>query len=194
MPTQAERRAATRARLLDAAGPLFAAHGFAGTSTARILEVAGLSRGALYHHFANKREVFEAVFCRVSDAAIERAVRRGRSSSSPIEALVQACLGWLREARRPEVAAILLEQGPGILGWKRARELEAASSLGLMTRSLERAVAAGEIDVPSIPLAARFLNAALTEAALAGSHGGKEASPRAIEASIRHLIRGLEAR
>lgn len=194
MPTQAERRAATRKLLLDAAVSLFTAHGYEGTSTEHILEIAGVSRGALYHHFKTKREVFEAVFCRVSDAAIERAVRQGGSSSSPIESLVQACLGWLREARRPEVAAILLEQGPAVLGWERARDLEAASSLGLMTQGLERAAAAGKIDVPSIRLAARYLNAALTEAALAAARGGKGTSPRAIEASIRHLIRGFETR
>jgi AcrR family transcriptional regulator len=191
MATQAERRAATRSRLLDAAETLFVDRGYEGTSTQQILAAAGVSRGGLYHHFANKRELFEAVFSRVSDAALARAAR-GVEGSSPLEGLIAGCLAWLREARRPEVAAILLDQGPAVLGWKRARDLEAQTSLGLMMRGLTRAVAAGELSVPSLPLAARLLNAALAEAALSALHEGADAT--ATEATIRQWIGGLAPR
>jgi len=189
MATQAERRAATRARLLDAAEALFVDRGYEGTSTEQILAAAGVSRGGLYHHFANKRELFEAVFRRVSDAALARAAR-GVDASSPLEGLIAACLAWLREARRPEVAAILIDQGPAVLGWKRVRDLEA--HLGLMTRGLARAVAAGELSVPSLPLAARLLNAVLAEAALSALHEGADTTET--EASIRQWIGGLAPR
>ncbi len=191
MATQAERRAATQARILDAAQALFAEHGYEATSTEDLLEAAETSRGALYHHFADKRAVFEAVFERVSDEAIARALRRARPSDSPLEALVQVCLGWLREVRKPEVAAILLEQGPQVLGWKRARDLEARTSLGLMTRGLERAAQAGELRVDSLELTARFVNAALAEAALASLHRKPRLGPAAIERAIRQLLRGF---
>ena len=194
MASQAERRAATRARVLDASEALFAAHGYEATSTDAILEACEISRGALYHHFATKQAVFEAVFQRVSDAAIERAIRDAPQSSSPLETLVQACLRWLKEVRKPAVAAIVIEQGPQVLGWKRARDLEARTSLGLMIRGIERAESAGEVEVESVELAARFLNAVLAEAALASVHRRPRLSNAAIERSIRQVIEGLGRR
>lgn len=191
MASQSERRAATRARVLEAAESLFAARGYAATSTDAILESSGISRGALYHHFATKQAVFEAVFQQVSDAAIERAMRGAPHSDSPLENLVQVCLRWLREVRKPAVAAIVIEQGPRVLGWKRARDLEAHTSLGLMVRAIERAESAGEVEVESPELAARFVNAALAEAALASLHRRPRLSNAAIERSIRQMIEGL---
>ena len=190
MATQAERREAARRRILDAAAPLFAAQGYEATSTQQILDAAGASRGALYHHFATKRAIFEAVFERVSEQAVRRA-SRGAGGGSALETLTRACLRWLREVRRPEVGAILIEQGPQVLGWKRARELEARSSLGLVTRSLEAAVAAGELSLESVELGARFLNAALAEAALASIHHEPRISRARLERAIGQLIRGL---
>ena len=193
MATQADRRAATRSRLIQVARGLFARDGYEGTPTERILEMAGLSRGAMYHHFATKRDVFEAVFVQVSDEAITRAVKRSPPTDSPLEDLIGACLAWLREVRRSEVAAILIDQGPQVLGWKRARDLEAQSSLGRMTQGLERAIAAGEVRVPSVRLAARLINAALAEAALAALHHEPRTPQAAQEAAIRQLIEGLRS-
>jgi len=194
MASQAERRAATRARVLDAAEALFAARGYEATSTDAILESAAISRGALYHHFATKQAVFEAVFQRVSDAAIERAMRGAPHSDSPLETLVQVCLRWLREVRKPAVASIVIEQGPQVLGGKRARDLEARTSLRLMARSIERAESEGEVEVESPELTARFLNAVLAEAALASLHRRPRLSNAAIERSIRQVIEGLGRR
>ncbi len=193
MATQAERRVATRTRLIEVARGLFAREGYDRTPTERILEMAGLSRGAMYHHFATKRDVFEAVFVQVSDETIVRAVRRSPPSDSPLEDLIGACLAWLREVRRPDVAAILIDQGPQVLGWKRARDLEALSSLRRMTQGLERAIAAGEVRVPSVQLAARLINAALAEAALAALHREPRTSRATQEAAIRQLIEGLRS-
>lgn len=191
MAKQAERSAATRARVLDAAEALFAAQGYEVTSTDAILEASEISRGALYHHFATKQAVFEAVFQRVSGAAIDRAVLSSPEYPSPLETLVQVCLRWLKEVRKPAVAAIVIEQGPQVLGWKRARDLEARTSLGLMVRAIERAECAGEVEVESADLAARFLNAVLAEAALATVHREPRMSNAAIERSIRQVIEGL---
>ncbi len=194
MASQAERRAATRARVLDAAEALFAARGYEATSTDAILEASAISRGALYHHFATKQAIFEAVFQRVSDAAIERAMRGAPQSDSPLETLVQVCLRWLREVRKPAVAAIVIQQGPQVLGWKRARDLEARTSLGLMVRAIEQAESAGEVEVESPELAARFVNAVLAEAALASLHRRPRISNAAVERSIRRMIEGLGQR
>ena len=191
MVTQAERRAATRARILDAAEQSFARDGYEGTSTDAILEAAGISRGALYHHFATKQAVFEAVFLRLSEAAIERAARGSARSDPPLEALVRTCLRWLREVRKPVTAAILIAQGPQVLGWKRARDLEAQTSLEPMIRGIRRAQKAGEIEVESAELTARLLNAVLAEAALATLDRPSRLSVAAIDRSVRQAIVGI---
>ncbi|MEM7411444.1 MAG: helix-turn-helix domain-containing protein [Myxococcota bacterium] len=188
MATQAERRAETRSRLLQAAEEAFLARGYEAATTGAILEAAGVSRGGLYHHFANKREIFEAVFLAKSDAALD-ASQRVKPCDSPLESLVRACLAWLRAVRAPDVAKVLLEDGPSVLGWQRARELEGERSLRMMTRALEAAVMAGEIEVASIPVTARLLNASLAEAALAELHDG--VSRRATETSVRAWIEAL---
>jgi len=193
MATQAERRAATRAKLIRAARELFARDGYAETHTDTILEYTGLSRGALYHHFANKQELFEAVFVEITDEVIDYAVKHGQRTGSSLESLISACIAWLRAVRKPEAAAILLNQAPQVLGWKRARDLEAHSSLLLMTKSLDRAIATGEVQVPSVELAARIINAMLAEAALAVLHGDPATSATNQEASIRQFLVGLRS-
>lgn len=191
MATQSERTASTRGRVLDAAEELFAEQGYDATSIEDILTAAQISRGALYHHFASKQAVFEAVFQRVSDAAIERALRGAPPGTSPLETLVEVSLRWLREVRTPAVAAILIEQGPQVLGWERARELEAATSLGLTIRGIEQAQAAGELEVESAELTARYLHAMLGEAALAMSHHRPRLRQATIERSFRQVVEGL---
>ena len=131
------------------------------------------------------------MFQRVSDGAIERAIRDAPQLPSPLETLTQVCLRWLKEVRRPAVAAIVIEQGPQVLGWKRARDLEARTSLGLMIRGIERAERAGEVEVESVELAARYLNAVLAEAALASVHRRPRLSNAAVERSIRQVVQGL---
>ena len=176
--------------MLDASARLFAKQGYEATSTQQILEAAGISRGALYHHFETKQAIFEAVFERVSTESINRAMQ-GAKSRSALETLTRSCLNWLREVRKPEVGSILIEQGPSVLGRKRARDLEAETSLGLVTESLEAAVEAGELKLESVELSARFLNAALGEAALAAIHGGSGLSQRKVDRAVRQLIEGL---
>ncbi|MEM9608978.1 MAG: helix-turn-helix domain-containing protein [Actinomycetota bacterium] len=194
MATQAERRAATRRALIDAATARFAAEGYDETSTDRIREDAGVSRGAVYHHFPSKRDLFEAVFEEVSSATIRRSVSAAEPGGSPLADLTASCLAWLREVQDPQAAAILLDLGPHVLGWERARGLEAETSRGLMETALERAASAQEIDVPSIPIAAQLLNAVLAEAALVAVNGSPAGPPDEIEAAVRQFIAGLAAR
>ncbi len=189
--TQAERREATRHRLVEVASERFALDGYEATSTDSIRQEAGISRGAMYHHFPSKRDLFEAVFEQVSSETIDRAVRHSGSGESPLADLTSACLGWLYQVQDPRSAAILLDQGPHVLGWNRTRELETQTSLGLMVGALERAQAAGEIAVASIPLTAQFLNAVLAEAALATINDAPSASTTDIEHSVRQIIEGL---
>jgi AcrR family transcriptional regulator len=194
MATQAERSASTRSRLVAAALELFARDGYQATSTGAILAAAGVSRGALYHHFAGKQDLFAAVFEQLSREVIERSLVRHGAGESPLANLVASCLGWLREVRRPEAAAILLDQGPQALGWRRARQIEYDTSLGLMKRGVQSAVDAGEIAVASVELTARLLNAALAEAALVSRDAEDDLSAETVERGVREWIESLAPR
>jgi AcrR family transcriptional regulator len=170
-----------------AAERLFVAHGYEETPTEAVLEAADMSRGALYHHFPGKQDLFAAVFEAVSSRAVERTRRKTRGGASPRETLVAGCLAWLAEARRPAVATILLDQGPQVLGWQRARDLENRYSLGLMKRAVQTAVDAGELEVADVELTARVINAALAEIALV------RVQPKLAEQAVRQLIRGYSS-
>ena len=147
----------------------------------------------MYHHFATKQEVFEAVFVSVVRDTIDYTVRRRSISESPLEDLLAACSVWLSVVRLPDVAKIHLELGPQVLGWQRAREIEAEYSLPLMCASLDQAKAAGEIDTPSVQVTALLLNALLAEAALIAAYGKPRASRSVLEASVRQFVDGMRA-
>jgi AcrR family transcriptional regulator len=148
----------------------------------------------MYHHFPSKREIFEAVFREVSSETIQRAIRHVEAGESPLHDLTAACVAWLREVQDPHTAAILLDQGPHVLGWHRARDVEAGTSLGLMLSALEQAVAAGEINVVSVPLTAKLLNAILAEAALVAINDMPATSSAELEQAVRQFLDGLAQR
>jgi AcrR family transcriptional regulator len=166
--------------------------GVAGTTTRAILSEAGISRGAMYHHFASLEDLIAAVYEDEAAGAIERAVARRKPNDSPIEDLLATCLAWLDELSDPGVARVLAVDGPAALGWERCRDIEAAYSLAQMRAWLEAATRAGEIEIVSADLVARILNASLTEAALSIVRSRKKRRARAdAEVTLRQLVSGL---
>ncbi len=188
--SQAERRARTRRLILDAARSRFASEGFEATSISEILDDAGVSRGALYHHFASKEDVFAAVYTEVSTDAVARSAASSRDAGgSALESFVEGCAAWLRIVSEPDVARVLLLDGPAALGWERCRRLEQATSLHVTEAGIAAAADAGEIDPPSVRAAALLVNALLAEAALAGRSDG--ATTNDLFATIVRMIDGL---
>src|ERR1044072_5433349 len=119
--TQAERSESTRRALVEAARPLFAAGGYAGVGAEEIVRSAGVTRGALYHHFGGKRDLFEAVYERI---AVELALRiadgaLSAGATAPLEAMRAGAEMFLRAATEPEAQRIVLLDGPSVLGWDR---------------------------------------------------------------------------
>jgi len=166
--TQAERTEATRAALIAAARPLFAERGYAGVGTEEIVRAAGVTRGALYHHFDGKRELFEAVYEQLEAELAERiaAGAFAANAEAPIEALRAGVEMALRASTEPEVQRIALLDGPAVLGWDRWREIAARYGLGMVEATLQAAIDAGEIAAqPARPLA-HVLMGALDEAAM----------------------------
>ncbi len=193
MATQAERRTHTRSIILDSARSHFARTGYTDTSVTDILESAGVSRGAMYHHFSSKEDLFAAVFVQTSAQAIRDAGDYVSPDSAPLDALVDGCLGWLEVVSDPITSRLLFTDGPVALGWERCRTLEEATSLGVVRAAITAAVRAGELAVQSIDVTARLINALLAEAALIQNTA--DATERAkVAADVTSLITGLSQR
>jgi AcrR family transcriptional regulator len=161
-----ERGQATRGQFIDIATRLFAEHGYDGTSIDAVLKESGASRGSLYHHFASKEALFEAVLDRVEAEIGEKVIVAGAGIADPVEELRAGCLAWMRQAGDPVVQRIVLVDAPSVLGWVRWREIEEAGGLGLLQAALQAVSEAGRLDPELVDLFAHMMLAALNEVAL----------------------------
>jgi AcrR family transcriptional regulator len=185
---------ATRAALIAAARKLFVANGYFATGTEDIVAEAAVgTRGALYHHFADKEDLFRAVFEQVqTDLAAATDINE---RDDPLDMLIAALQQFLdASAENPDVQQVLLIDGPAVLGWEQWRDLEAQYGLGAITVMLDNAVAQGVVaKQPTAPLA-HMLLAAIDEAALyiANAEDRRQARNQARKA-LSQLLNGLRA-
>jgi AcrR family transcriptional regulator len=190
--TQNERSAATRAALVAAARPLFAGHGFAAVGTEAIVRAAGVTRGALYHQFADKTELFAAVVDEVEAGVVERLL-----ASLPAEETVDALTtldrgvdAWLDACAEPEVQRIVLMDAPAVLGWERWRTLGLRHGLGLIEGALQVAMASGDVAEQPVRPLAHLLVSTFDEAAL---YVARASDPDAARTEMRSALRNLLA-
>ena len=191
--TQAERTAATRAALIAAGRSLFAEHGYAGVGTEALTAEAGVSRGALYHQFGDKTELFAHVL-----ADVEASLTADLAASIPpgetdLVAIMTASMhAWLDACESPEVQRIVLIDGPSVLGWLRWREICQPHILGLIESVLLQASEAGALlPLPTRPLA-HLLLAMADEAALYFNAAPDRVEARAdLVGIVQAFIRGL---
>lgn len=166
--TQAERAAETRDALIAAARPLFAAQGFAEVALETIVRAAGVTRGALYHHFADKTELFAAVFEQVEG---EVAARMGEAiaaskQTDPVEIMRLGAAFWLDACSDPEVQRIVLVDAPAVLGWTRWTEIGNRYNVGMVRGLLTDAVETGRIPPQPIEATVLTILGAMREATL----------------------------
>ena len=166
------RTAQTRSRLVASARALFARDGYGQTGTEAILDGAGVKRGALYHHYRDKADLFEAV-CRDLAAEAAEAVRGAADTETdPFEALASGSLAWIDFMARPDCRRILVIDAPGVLGRERWEALDRELSFDLLRAGLAEALAAGSIRFSAGPDAlAVLLNGAMNEIALRANDG-----------------------
>ena len=166
---RAQQAEATRTALVAAARRLFVEKGYHRTGTEEVVAEAQVgTRGALYHHFADKQALFEAVFISVEeDLVIAAAQSLADPADGALNQLHQGLIGFLDASLTPHVQQTLLIDGPAVLGWARWRELESVYGLGAIRAMLERAVEEGDI-APGRPVdvLAHVLLAAADETAL----------------------------
>lgn len=157
---------ATRERLLTAARELFGESGYEATSIEAVLARSGVARGALYHHFESKAELFDAVVERVFVEIAERTGAAAAGAESALERLRAGCQAWLTMALDPAIQRLALLDPPAALGWSRWRQLDDRYSLGGLRASLRALADEGRVPAAEHELLANMLLAALNEAAL----------------------------
>ena len=192
--TQADRTAATRAALVKSGRALFAEHGFAGVGTETLVREAAVSRGALYHQFGDKTELFAAVLAEVEGEVTERLATAVLAQGDPdfVAMMMRAIEAWLDACEHPEIQRIVLVDGPSVLGWSRWRDICQPHILGLIEALLEQGMTDGAlISLPAKPLA-HILLAVADEAALYVNAADDDGiARREIVSIVEPLLRSL---
>ena len=192
--TQAQRTAATRAVLIDAARKLFADKGFADVSTQAIVAAAGVTRGALYHQFDDKAALFAAVYEEVERdlvADIAQEIMHAQPLD-PLQAMQLAARLFLDRCAASDVQQIVLIDAPAVLGWDAWRAVGVKYGLGVIEGMLAHAIAEGAIPEQPLRPTAHVLLGALDEAALfiARASNQKQAR-RDMDAVCERLLNGI---
>jgi AcrR family transcriptional regulator len=193
---RAEQAEGTRSALIDAARPLFAERGFASVGTEEIVAAARLTRGALYYHFEDKRDLFRAVFAEVDRELVEGVAAVALAEDDPWQRLVAGCDAFLDACVEPLTQRIVFLDAPSVLGWREWMEAgEAASALGVIEVGLSAAAEAGVLRIDNVPVFAHLVLGALNEAGLFIAHADDPAGARReVGASLLQLLEGLRAR
>jgi AcrR family transcriptional regulator len=164
--TKAAQREATVQNLIAIGRELFAERGYTRTATEDLVKQAGVTRGALYHHFKNKEDLFAAVLETVQAEVANRVETAASQSEDPWEQLRHGCHAFMQASLDPEVRRIMLLDGPAVLGWTAWRELDQTHSMSLLRASLEHLKSEGQLrDVP-LEATVHLLSGAMNEAAL----------------------------
>ncbi|MGK9166410.1 TetR/AcrR family transcriptional regulator [Inquilinus limosus] len=188
---RSEMIAETRAKLLRAARHAFGAKGYAEASMDDFTAEAGLTRGALYHHFGDKKGLLQAVVAEIDAEMGARLQQVSRRASDPWQGFVAECTAYLEMALEPEIQRILMRDGPSVLGdpstWPSQGEC-----IRSMAGRLQQLAADGVIVPVPAEATARLLNGAMLQAALwIANAPDPEAAARAAVEALDTLLHGL---
>jgi AcrR family transcriptional regulator len=190
---KAEQGEATRAELVRVARELFAERGYAGVGTEEIVRRAEVTRGALYHHFRDKKDLFRAVHEQLERELVESIGERIAGVQDARELLASGVRSFLDACTDPALAQISLIDAPSVLGWAAWREVDARYGMGLVRLGLEAAIEQGTMPRQDPEPLAHLVLAALGEAALLIAHADDpRAARREIEGPVLALLEGLQ--
>jgi AcrR family transcriptional regulator len=192
--TQAERSAATQQALIGAARRLWGERGYAEVGTPEIAEAAGVTRGAMYHQYADKAALFRAVIEAMDQELIARieAAVAAAEPKTPADTVHAMANAWLDIAAEPEVRQLMLLDGPSVIGWAEYREMSQRNSVEASEQLLKAAIDAGQLRPQPVRPLALVLLGAFDEAAmyLADAEDPEQAREE-IRAVIRDVINGI---
>jgi AcrR family transcriptional regulator len=192
--TQAERTEATTGQLVEEARKLFAADGYEATSLDDVVAAAGVTKGALYHHFGSKRDLFRAVF-EHQERAFARACHKAYAAESdPWAGFHAGCRAFLEATLDPGVQRICHLDAPAVLGWETVRQIEARYSLAMIENGLREAIESGRIAArPTAPLAHMLMGALGEGAMMVARAEDKRGAMREVAREVESLLSALES-
>ena len=189
--TQAQRRAATTRALLDAARSLFAEKGYHETAAEEIVRRAGLTRGALYHHFEDKRDLFRVVVDEMEGEIDEEIEAAERAQPDLPGAVMAGYRAFIDAVLDPEMRRTFFLDGPSVLGWE-WREIDARHAVGKIEEGLESLIAEGFVEPQPVGPLARLINGTLLEAAFfVAASEDPEAARDEVWGAMERLVGGL---
>lgn len=190
---RAEHVAATRRALLDVARDRFGTQGFAATSVDEIVGDAGVTKGALYHHFTSKEHLFDCVFDEVETELADRGMRAAlKGPGDPLAALNRGFSSFLDASMEPDVQRIVLLDAPSVLGVERFDEIVRARTLGNVIAALELAVTARAVPRVDVESLAQLLLGACTQAGMVIARSANpKRTRRVVGTTLKTLIDGL---
>lgn len=164
--TKSEQREATRRKLITVGRALFTHAGYAQTATEDIVQQAGVTRGALYHHFSHKEGLFKAVLEEVLQEVVQSIEEAISQREGLWEQLLNGCRAFLVTGVDPNVQRIMLIDAPAVLGWETWRQMDASSSMKLLEDMLALMMAEGVIRPQPLDALTHLLSGAMNEAVL----------------------------
>ncbi|MEV0251392.1 TetR/AcrR family transcriptional regulator [Nocardia sp. NPDC050712] len=184
-------REETRRTLLRESRRLFAAKGYGAVGLSEIVSAAGVTKGALYHNFSSKAEVFRAVLEQVQHEVGERVATAAEAAADPWHQLLTGCDTFLTACTDPDIQRIMLIDGPAVLGWHEWRAMDEASSARHLGEALASLVELGLLAPQPVEPLTHLLSGAMNEAALwLAATGDAAALPETI-ASLHRLLDGI---
>jgi len=193
MTTQEQRRATTRALIIAAAQNLFGSSGFDETTMDDIAKTAGVAKGAVYHHYKNKQEVFEAVFEAVSEDLVTTMLSDGQPDKDAVAMLLRSTQLFFTLCAEPKTARILLQDGPAVLGHANWLRLDSHHFGGLVTAALSEAMATGAIRKQPLAPLSRIILGAIQSAALdCAAQDNFNHAAKAYMAVFNDILKGLK--
>jgi AcrR family transcriptional regulator len=189
-----EYAAQTRAAVIAAAVEQFAEKGYAATTIDAVATQARVAKGGVYHHFANKAELFEATFVAMEERLLSRVVTVIEATADTEQMVIAGIDAFLTECFDPQFRRIALEEAPAALGWSRWKEIDETFFLGLMKGGLADLASTGRYAIVDEDLTARVLLAALTEAGLGAVNASDPtAALKRARTLVGQLLAGLRS-
>jgi AcrR family transcriptional regulator len=165
MTNQAQRRAATIDSIVGAARELFIARGFAATSIDDIASRAGVAKGAVYHHFESKEQIFQRVFEQMTGALAFEVATTAAAGKSTLDRFKRGTLKYLTSIAGDKFRQVLLIDGPAVLGWEKWREIDTRYFGSVMKSPMER-TAHARVSAREMAAIGSLIAGAVSEAAL----------------------------
>lgn len=177
----------TVGKILTVAGELFAQKGFAATSMEEVVAGAGVTRGALYHHFTGKKGLFLAVFEQAQRHISKKINEAAQQAPTPWDQLRDGSKAFLGAVMNPSLQRIVLIDGPSVLGWQEWRRLDEQYGLNDLRDGLEALQKLGLLKRLPVEALARLLSGAMNDAALWIVHQEDRYE------ALRQTLEGLDA-